>query len=128
MATLKQLYTRIILDIDRDDMGTGQALDQAKIDAVADAIAQYKMEAFWFNRASGSGNTSADDATLAMPSGVFVPNVVAYDGEALVRVPLHEIEHRTDCAGHAAAGRHETPFRRVHYAPSAPSGGQFPVS
>lgn len=96
MATLTQLYTRIILDIDRDDMGTSQALDQAKIDAVADAIAQYKMEAFWFNRASGSGNTSADDATLAMPSGVFVPNVVAYDGEALVRVPLHEIEHRTE--------------------------------
>lgn len=96
MATLTALYTRIILDIDRDDMGSGGSLEQAKIDAVADAIAQYKMEQFWFNRASGSGNTSADDATLAMPSGVFYPNVVSYDGEALVRVPLHEIEHRTE--------------------------------
>lgn len=96
MATLDQLYTRIILDLDRDDMDAGEALVQAKVDAVADAIAQYKMEAFWFNRASGSGNTTADVATITIPSGVYVPNVVSYDGEALVRVPLHEIQHRTE--------------------------------
>lgn len=96
MATLTQLYTRIILDLDRADMGSGGDLEQAKIDAVADAIAQYKLERLWFNRANGSGNTVADTATIAMPSGVYIPEVVSYDGEALVRVPLHEIQHRTE--------------------------------
>lgn len=96
MATLTQLYTRIILDLDRDDMGSGGALEQAKIDAVADAISQYKMEQFWFNRANGTSNTVASTATITMPTGVFVPNVVAYSGEELMRVPLHEIQYRTE--------------------------------
>lgn len=96
MATLTALYTRIILDTNRDDMGSGGELEQAKIDAVADAIQHFKAEQFWFNRASGSGNTTADDATLAVPTGVHVPNVVSYNGGALVRVPLADIECRTE--------------------------------
>lgn len=96
MATLTQLYTRLILDLNRDDMGSGGELEQAKIDAVADAIRHYKAEQFWFNRASGSGNTTADDGTLAIPTGVCVPNCVAYNGQELTRVPLVEIEHRTE--------------------------------
>lgn len=96
MATLTALYTRIILDTNRDDMGTGGELEQAKIDAVADAIQHFKAEQFWFNRASGSGNTTATDATLALPTGVYVPNVVSYSGDELTRVPLSEIEHRTE--------------------------------
>lgn len=96
MATLTQLYSRLILDLNRDDMGASGELEQAKIDAVADAINHYKAEQFWFNRASGSGDTTADDATLAMPTGVFVPNCVSYNGNELTRVPLAEIEHRTE--------------------------------
>jgi hypothetical protein len=95
MATKDQLYTRIILDTDRDDMGSSGALEQAKIDAVADAIEFHSDEQFWFNRASGSGNTTADVATIALPSGVRVPGVVAYNGAALERVPLASIEHLT---------------------------------
>lgn len=96
MATLTQLYTRIILDTNRDDMGTSGELEQAKIDAVVDAINHFKAEQFWFNRASGSGATTADDATLTIPTGVYVPKVVSHDGVALERVPLCDIEHRTE--------------------------------
>ncbi len=95
MATLAELYTRVILDTNRDDMGTSGELEQAKIDAVAAAIAGYKSEQFWFNRASGSGATTAADATLTMPTGVFVPKVVSYNGIELIRVPLDQIEHKT---------------------------------
>lgn len=96
MATLAQMYTRLILDLNRDDMGSGGELEQAKIDAVVDAINHYKAEQFWFNRASGSGNTTATDATLTMPTGVYVPKVVSYLGVELTRVPLDKIEHRTE--------------------------------
>ena len=37
-TVFNQLYARIILDLNRDDMGSGGELEQAKIDAVADAI------------------------------------------------------------------------------------------
>jgi hypothetical protein len=96
VATLAQLYTRIILDTNRDDMGSGGDLEQAKIDAVADAIEKHADEEFWFNRASGSGTTTAADATMTMPTGIRVPNVVAYLGCELQQVPLDAIEHRTE--------------------------------
>lgn len=96
MATLTQLYTRIILDTNRDDMGSSGELEQAKIDAVTDAIEFYEAEQFWFNRANGSGNTTNAVATIAMPSGVRYPHTVTYSGEALQKVPLLEIQYRTE--------------------------------
>lgn len=96
MATLAQMYTRLILDLDRGDMGSGGALEQAKVDAVVDAINLWKQEPFWFNRASGSDATTASVATMALPSGVYVPSAVAYEGRALQRVPLGQIEHKTE--------------------------------
>lgn len=96
MATIDQLYTRIILDTNRDDMSSGGELEQAKIDAVTAAIDKHKAEPLWFNRASGSGVTSPANAALPIPSGVFVPAIVAYRGEALARVPLGDIEHRAE--------------------------------
>lgn len=96
MATLTQLYTRVILDLANDSMGSGGELEQAKVDAVTDAIELYSDTQFWFNRASGSGNTSASTATIAMPSGVRYPHTVTYSGEALQKVPLNEIQHRTE--------------------------------
>lgn len=96
MATLAQLYARIILDTNRDDMGSGGESEQAKIDAVVDAINHYKAEQFWFNRASGTGGTTPATATIALPAGVYVPKVVSYEGEPLLRVPLDAIEYRTD--------------------------------
>lgn len=96
MATLTALYTRVILQTVRDDMGSGGALEQAKIDSVAQAIEDHADTQFWFNRASGSGNTTASVATIAMPSGIRVPEVVASSGIALRRVPLSEIEYLTE--------------------------------
>ena len=96
MATLTQLYTRIILDLNRDDMGTSGELEQAKIDAVVAAINRHKAEQFWFNRASGTGNTTSTDATLTIPTGVYVPKMVTYLGRDLTRVGLDTIEARTE--------------------------------
>lgn len=96
MATLTALYTRVILQTNRDDMGSGGALEQAKIDAVAQAVEDYSDWQFWFNRASGTGNTSASTATIAMPTGIRTPEVVTYLGAALNKVPLNEIEYRTE--------------------------------
>ena len=96
MATLAELYTRLILDLNRDDLGAGGELEQAKIDAVTAAVDKYKADPFWFNRGSGTVVTTAAVATIALPAGVHVPSAVSYDGQALLRVPLGDIEHRTE--------------------------------
>lgn len=96
MATIAQLYTRIALDVERDDMSSGGALEQAKIDAVADAIETYADDLFWFNRKSGTTNTVANTETAALPSGMRIPHIVAYLGENLQKVPIEQIEHRTE--------------------------------
>lgn len=95
MATIAQLYTRIILDTNRDDMGSGGELEQAKIDAVADAIATYASELFWFNRKTGTASTVASTATVALPSGMRIPLVVSYNQSPLRQVGLEDIEHLT---------------------------------
>src|SRR4051812_34446445 len=92
MATLAELYTRIILDTNRDDMGSGGELEQAKIDAVADAIEYYADEQFWFNRAAGTVSTSANVATGALPAGMRIASVATYLGNEVEKVPLVAIE------------------------------------
>jgi hypothetical protein len=92
MATLDQLYTRLILDLARDDMGAGGELEQAKIDAVADAIETHASEPFWFNRASGTVSTVNGTAIVPLPSGMRVALVVTYNCAALAKVRLEEIE------------------------------------
>jgi hypothetical protein len=92
MATLTQLYARIILDTNRDDMGSGGELEQAKIDAVADAIEMHAGETFWFNRASGAVATVAGAATAALPAGMRIAQVVAWRGAPLRRIPLEKIQ------------------------------------
>ena len=96
MATLTQLYTRIILDTNRDDMGSGGELEQAKIDAVAAAIDLHASEEFWFNRASGSVNTVAATATISLPSGMLLAKRITYNGSPLAKVQLHEIQGLTE--------------------------------
>jgi hypothetical protein len=92
MATLTQLYARIILDTNRDDMGSGGELEQAKIDAVADAIESYADELFWFNRKSGTLTTAANIATAALPAGMRIAKVVTCLGSPLLRVSLEDIQ------------------------------------
>lgn len=92
MATLTQLYARIILDTNRDDMDPGDELEQARIDAVADAIEMHAGEMFWFNRASGAAATVAGTATAALPAGMRIARVVTYLGAPLRRIPLEKIQ------------------------------------
>lgn len=92
MATLAQLYTRLILDLSRDDMGAGAELEQAKIDAVADAITKYANQPFWFNRASGAVSTVAGTATSALPAGMRIPQIVTYLGIPLRKVEVEDID------------------------------------
>ena len=92
MATLSELYARIILDTNRDDMGAGGELEQAKIDAVADAIEMHAGELFWYNRASGTASTVAGTATVALPAGMRIAQVVTWLGTPLRRIPLEKIQ------------------------------------
>jgi hypothetical protein len=98
MATLTQLYARIVLDLGRDDMGSGGELEQAKIDAVADAIEMHAGELFWFNRASGTMSTVAAAANVALPAGMRIARVVTWLGAALRKVPLEAIEAAENAA------------------------------
>src|SRR3954462_9103249 len=101
MATLTQIYARIILDTNRDDMGSGGELEQAKIDAVADAIARHASELFWFNRASGTVTTVAGAATAALPAGMRIAQIVSRQGAPLRKVALEEIARAYNAASPA---------------------------
>lgn len=103
MATIDQLYTRIILDTARDDMASGGELEQAKIDAVADAVETWADELFWFNRKSGTVTTVAGTATSSLPSGMRVPLVVSYLGSQLQKVDLDVIDAAYNAASPASA-------------------------
>lgn len=94
MATLGELYARLALDLDRDDMGAGGELAQARIDAVADAVEQHADEPFWFNRASAEAIAAAGEASLALPAGIRIAGLVALGGEPLGKVALERIAHR----------------------------------
>lgn len=96
MATLDQLKTRIILEVDRDDLGAGGEAAQALVDAYGEAIDHYSSEEFWFNRASASANTVGGSAALSMPAGIRFAHSIARGGEALQKVSLSEIQHRTE--------------------------------
>lgn len=92
MATITQLYTRLILDLNRDDMGSGGELEQAKIDAVASAVDRWASELFWFNRKSGTLSTTANVATVTFPTGMRWAKIVTYLGMNLRKVELEDIE------------------------------------
>lgn len=96
MATLTELKARIAAEMDRGDIGSGGESEDRLDEALASAIESHSDEQFWFNRANGSGNTTASTATISLPSDVRVPSVVAYSGQALQQVPLSSIEHLTD--------------------------------
>lgn len=96
MATITALYTRLILELNRDDMGSGGELEQAKIDAVARAIEHHADELFWFNRTSGTKATVGGTATIALPTGMRIATSVSYNQVPLVKVRLDQIQHLTD--------------------------------
>jgi len=94
MATYTTLKTRIITETHRSDLSTDFAtvLDQH----VADAVAEFAHERFYFNTVRTTANTVASTATVALPSGVRIIDRVFYDGElrkvALTNVPEEQSE------------------------------------
>jgi hypothetical protein len=96
MATTAQLKTRIILGLNRDDMGTSAELEQALTDAIAEAVDNHADEQFWFNRKSGTQVTVASTATIALPSGMRCARAISYSQIPLTKVSLDQIEHLTE--------------------------------
>jgi hypothetical protein len=92
MATLAELKTRIILAMNRDDLGTGGEAHQALIDAYTRAIEFYADELFWFNRLSTTVNTVAQTPTVTLPTGLRYGAVISYQGIPLQKVPLEDIQ------------------------------------
>jgi hypothetical protein len=96
VATLAELKTRVITETNRDDMGSGGALETTLTLCITQAIEFYAREQFWFNRANGTGATTANVSTISMPSGVRYPRFVSYNGDTLGPVTLDEIQYRTE--------------------------------
>ena len=94
MATLDELKTRIILEIDRDDLAAGGEVEQALIDAYTDAIEYYSDQSFWFNRASGSANTVAGVALVLLPAGLRFADGLAFNNQPLTKIALAGIQNR----------------------------------
>lgn len=96
MATLLQLKTRIITELNRDDMGSGGALENSLILAITQAIEWWSDRQFWFNRASGTVNTVAATSTVAIPAGIRSAEEIAYLGNLLNKFVLPETEYRVE--------------------------------
>lgn len=96
MATLAELKTRIRLETNKDDIAASGEAETALTTALTQAVEYYADEQFWFNRASGSGNTSAATATIALPAGIRIPLSVSYLGETLRKEHLDKFQHRTE--------------------------------
>ena len=96
MANLGEFKTRIIAETNRDDLGTGQALETQLNLCIARAIEYYQDEAFWFKHQVGTKTTVAGTATIALPTAIRFAEIVTYLGEPLRKLPLGEIEGRTE--------------------------------
>ncbi len=96
MATLLELKTRIRLETNKDDIASDGEAETALITAITQAIEYYSAERFWFNRASGTANTSASTAAIALPAGIRYPRAVSYLSTLLRRADLGEIEYRSE--------------------------------
>jgi hypothetical protein len=107
MATLDVLKARIIREMSREDMGSGGAQELSLTNAITQAIEFYAKEQFWFNRANGSGNTSAATATISMPSGVRYPRFCSYLGNQLRPLSLDDIQYRTETGPPSAWAENE---------------------
>ena len=96
MTTLHELKSRLQAELDRDDMGSGEELEAQLATAIERAVEHHADEPFWFNRTSGTVSTVAGIATVALPAGMRIAEVVSLEQEPLRRSGLDELEHRTD--------------------------------
>lgn len=80
MATLGDLKTRIITEVNRDDLEDTLA-DQLSL-YISRAIDDYANQRFWFNEARTTGVMIAGDEYLDLPAGArFVDNVYILIGQ-----------------------------------------------
>lgn len=96
MTAIADFKAAVILKLDRDDMGSGGALEQALTDAITAAIEFHADELFWFNRTSGTKATVASTATIALPTGMRAARAISYDQTPLTKVNLEDIEYLTE--------------------------------
>lgn len=96
MATLAQLKTRVITELNRDDMGSGGDLETVLSDTIDRAIEHYADYQFWFNRDTGTRTTTGGSSYVALPSSMRRAELVSYLDQPLIKVPLEQIEHLTD--------------------------------
>lgn len=96
MATLADLKARVILETDRDDMGSGEESEDALTNAIARAVEFYSSHDFWFNRDNATVSTVAGTGYVVGPYAVRLIETVAYQGEALQKVAARDIEYLTD--------------------------------
>ncbi|HZC17382.1 MAG TPA: hypothetical protein VE309_11535 [Caulobacteraceae bacterium] len=69
MSTLADLQTRIMTETNRDDLGD-VLLGQMQR-SIADAIAEYQDERFWFNELRVTGTLAAGQQYAPLPSGAL---------------------------------------------------------
>jgi len=96
MATLAQLKTQVIAELNRDDMGSGGDLETVLANAIDRAIEYYADELFWFNRASATPNTVGGQNYIALPAGMRRADLITYSQQQLFKVNLEQIEYLTD--------------------------------
>lgn len=107
MATLAETKTRIIAELDRDDMSGGGELETVLTSAIDRAIEFHADELFWFNRKTATVATAAGSPTVSLPSGMRLATFISCDQAPLGQVALSEIEHRTTSGRPAAWAENE---------------------
>jgi len=70
MATYADLKTRIITEMTKDNLGTGEELETVFATHIADAIDEYSDVRFWFNQTIVTTATVANTNTLAVPATI----------------------------------------------------------
>lgn len=95
MTAIADMKTRIIGEMNRDDMGSGGEAEQRLIDAYTQTINCYADEMFWFNRTSGTKATVASTATIALPTGMRIAIDISYQQVPLRKARLEEIQYLT---------------------------------
>jgi hypothetical protein len=100
MATLDEMKTRIRLETNKDDIGSGGEAEAALTTAITQAIEYYADEPFWFNHYGATTTASATTSNgvdyVAVPATLRWVEQVALDQESLIKVSIGEIEERTD--------------------------------
>lgn len=100
MATLGELKAQIRRETNKDDIGAGGESEGALDQAIADAIEFWSDEPLWFNTAgaivSAAVSTVGAVGFVATPAAIRVAGKVVYNGGALRKVTLDQIEGATD--------------------------------